>query len=148
VPQEWKLTAIAVAMAESGLNTTIIGYNGPTQGCPNGSRDRGLWQINDCYHPQFSDAQCFTDIGNARAMLFVSNGGVNWNPWTTYKTGAYRANIPAVISGLKMVTIAPAPFNPITDARSRVDRGENPLQAAYGVMGDILGQVGRILTGQ
>src|SRR5690242_6778975 len=50
------ITAVAVGLAESGCNPSAQNHNGPTRGCPNGSTDRGLWQINDCYHPNVTNA--------------------------------------------------------------------------------------------
>lgn len=90
VPPDQLPTAVAIAWAESGLRTNAVGHNGPTPGCPNGSRDRGLWQINDCYHPQVSDAQAFDALGNAQAMFEISQGGRAWNAWVTYTEGFYR----------------------------------------------------------
>lgn len=83
--------AVAIAAAESGLRGNAINRNGPTAGCAEGSSDVGLWQINDCYHPEIArtcalDAEC-----NARAMYDVSRRGSDWSPWTTYRSGAYAA---------------------------------------------------------
>jgi hypothetical protein len=50
------VVAIAVGLAEASCYPLARGVNGPTSGCPNGSVDRGLWQINNCYHPNVSDA--------------------------------------------------------------------------------------------
>lgn len=84
------VTAVAVALAESGCNLTARGTNGPTSGCPNGSVDRGLWQINDCYHPEVSDACAYDAQCNADATYRISSGGTDWRPWTTYRSGVYR----------------------------------------------------------
>jgi hypothetical protein len=45
------VTAVAVGMGESSCRPDAQNSNGPTKGCPNGSVDRGLWQINSCWHP-------------------------------------------------------------------------------------------------
>jgi hypothetical protein len=87
------VTAVAVALAESGCNPGAAGRNGPTSGCPNGSLDRGLWQINDCYHRDVTDACAYDAQCNANAAYRISSQGTNWNPWTTFRTGAYRAHI-------------------------------------------------------
>lgn len=89
VPAPELATAGAIARAESGLVTDAVNANGPTAGCPNGSHDRGLWQLNDCYQT-YSDACAFDPACNARAMVDISNHGVNWEPWSTYKNGAYQ----------------------------------------------------------
>jgi hypothetical protein len=87
---DWLVTAIAVGMAESSCRPDAYLSNGPTKGCPNGSTDRGLWQINGCWHPSVSkscayDAQC-----NANAAYRISSGGANWKPWVAYTNGRYK----------------------------------------------------------
>ena len=84
------VTAVAVGMGESSCRPDAYLSNGPTKGCPNGSTDRGLWQINSCWHPSVSkscayDAQC-----NANAAYRISSGGANWKPWVAYTNGSYR----------------------------------------------------------
>jgi hypothetical protein len=79
------VTAVAVALAESGCNPSVPdNINGATAGCPNGSRDRGLWQINDCYHPEVSDACAYDPQCNASAAYDISSAGTNWTQWSTY----------------------------------------------------------------
>lgn len=48
--------AVRVATCESKLNEKAINTNAQ------GSRDRGLFQINDKYHPEVSDAEAFNPI--------------------------------------------------------------------------------------
>jgi hypothetical protein len=84
------VTAVAVGMAESSCRPDAQNANGPTRGCPNGSVDRGLWQINSCYHPSVSrgcayDAQC-----NANAAYRISGQGANFRPWAAYTNGSYK----------------------------------------------------------
>ena len=84
------VTAVAVGMGESSCRPDAYLSNGPTKGCPNGSVDRGLWQINSCWHPSVSkscayDAQC-----NANAAYRISSGGANWKPWVAYTNGRYE----------------------------------------------------------
>jgi hypothetical protein len=45
--------AVKVAKCESNLDPFAIGL------CPNGSIDRGLYQINDKWHPEMKDEDCF-----------------------------------------------------------------------------------------
>jgi hypothetical protein len=66
----------AIAMAESGGNTTVI----------SGSGDFGLWQINQAAHaaqfprlfPSWDDP-----IANARMARIISGNGMNIGPWCT-----------------------------------------------------------------
>jgi soluble lytic murein transglycosylase-like protein len=75
--------AAAIAMAESGGNANAVGdlYLGGSY---------GLWQINIKAHPQYSVSLLFDPAYNARAAFEISKGGTDWNPWTTFRTGAYR----------------------------------------------------------
>lgn len=69
--------AAEIAMAESGGNQYAV-Y--PTD-------DIGYWQIN---YPSWGPALATTNAdGNARAAIQISDDGTNWEPWTTYQTGAY-----------------------------------------------------------
>jgi hypothetical protein len=79
----------AIAMAESSLDPSETSTNGPTSGCPSGSTDRGLWQINSCYHSDVSDTCAFDPSCNAQAMASISSNGTDWSPWSTYTSGAY-----------------------------------------------------------
>jgi hypothetical protein len=91
----------AIAHAESGLNTNSVGTNGPTAGCPHGSKDLGLWQINNCYHPLTCNA--FDPACNAKAMASISSHGTNWGPWSTYHNGAYKKYLAQAQVALGMV---------------------------------------------
>ena len=84
------VTAVAVGLGESSCRPDAYNSNGPTKGCPNGSVDRGLWQINSCWHPSVSencayDAQC-----NANAAYRISAKGANFKPWVAYTNGRYK----------------------------------------------------------
>jgi Lysozyme like domain/LysM domain len=69
--------AAEIAMAESGGQQYAVS---PTQ-------DYGYWQINmSAWGPSLAT---FSPDGNARAAIEISHDGTNWEPWTTYQTGAY-----------------------------------------------------------
>jgi LysM repeat protein len=70
------LTAAEISMAESGGNQFAVS---PTA-------DYGYWQINAPAHGAMAT---FNPLGNAKAAISISSDGTNWNPWTTYRTGAY-----------------------------------------------------------
>lgn len=98
VPNDQLATCVAIANAESQFNTDARSTNPPRPGhCPHGSTDRGLWQINDCWHPEVSDTCAFDANCNAEAMFRISGGGRNWSQWTTYGNGRgpYRMYLPA-----------------------------------------------------
>jgi len=85
-------TAAAVALAESGGDPAEVGTNQDQWH----SRDRGLWQINDHWHPEVSDACAFDPACNARAAYVISNGWTDFSPWSTYVSGAYQRFMPSV----------------------------------------------------
>lgn len=89
-PQSSLVTAVAIGMAESGCKADATNANGPTDGCPGGSKDRGLWQINSCYHPGVTDECAYDPDCNAQSALDISKGGTDWSPWSAYKNGAYK----------------------------------------------------------
>jgi hypothetical protein len=92
--------AVAVGLAESSGNPTARGPNPPTPGCPAGSVDRGAWQLNNCHHPEVSDA-CADNLACAAAAAYrISAGGANWSEWTTYTSGAYQAQLAAADQAL------------------------------------------------
>lgn len=87
-------TAAAVAMAETGGTGNTNSHN-PVP--PDNSY--GLWQINmlGAMGPDrrkklgiTTNTQLYDPGTNARAMVMLSNGGTNFNAWTTYKNGAYK----------------------------------------------------------
>ncbi len=98
------VTAVAVGMGESSCRPDAQNANGPTKGCPNGSVDRGLWQINSCWHPSVSkscayDAQC-----NANAAYRISAKGTNFKPWVAYTNGSYRNHLEAARAAVGRLT--------------------------------------------
>lgn len=89
--------AAAVAMAESGGNPNA--YN--TEG------SYGLWQIDIVYNPRYQSnpSVLFDPVTNAKAAYAISQGGKNWNGWTTYRTGLYKQwyTPPAPPSGMPLL---------------------------------------------
>lgn len=86
-------TAVAVALAESGGDPAA-------KSAPNADQwrsiDRGLWQINDHWHPEVTDACAYDAACNARAAYAISNGWTDFSPWSTYQSGGYQQFMPQV----------------------------------------------------
>ncbi|RZS38914.1 transglycosylase-like protein with SLT domain [Herbihabitans rhizosphaerae] len=85
-------TAVAVAFAESGGNPRAHNSTPP-------DNSYGLWQINmlgdlgPARRDEFnlkSNRQLFNPARNAKAANKISSDGTNWQPWTTYTSGAYK----------------------------------------------------------
>lgn len=90
LPCDALVVAGAVGMAESGGYPDAINDNGPTDGCAYGSRDRGIWQINDCYWADISDACAYDPACNAEGMARISSNGSDWQPWAAFNNGLYE----------------------------------------------------------
>ena len=75
--------AVAVALAESGGRADAVNINS------DGSRDRGLWQINDSAHPDIPDGQAFSPKGCAQAAWSISSHGNSFEPWNTMWASGY-----------------------------------------------------------
>jgi hypothetical protein len=67
--------AASIAMAESGGQEFATGSVG----------ERGYWQIN----PDHGSLSTYNPLGNARAAVAISDDGRDWDPWTTFTSGAY-----------------------------------------------------------
>lgn len=74
--------AVAVAWGESEGYTRAEHWN------PD-SVDRGLWQINSRWWPQYSHC-VWEPTCNARAMAEISNYGSSWSHWLAYTNGRYQ----------------------------------------------------------
>ena len=85
-------TAVAVALAESAGDPTAERTNNDQWN----SRDRGLFQINDHWHFEVSDACAFDAACNTNAAYVISNGWTDFTPWATYNSGAYQVFLPQV----------------------------------------------------
>lgn len=57
-----------LAFSESTFNPKAYSKNPPTKGCPQGSTDRGIFMINDCYHLEVSD-ECAYDVNCASQWM-------------------------------------------------------------------------------
>lgn len=91
-------TVVAIAIAESGLNTNAMNSQGNNAGV-----DRGVLQINSYWHSEVSDA-CAFDPGCAfKAGYKISSNGTNFHPWATYNEGKETQFIPEVQKAMTSV---------------------------------------------
>lgn len=99
------VVATAVALAESGCDPAAASVNGPTQGCPDGSTDRGIFQINSCYHSEVSDACAYNRGCNARAAYAIwDNDHDSFNQWTVYIQRTFKSHLTEARKAVKKVT--------------------------------------------
>ena len=76
--------ATAVARAESSFRPWITNTVGNAHGT-----DRGLFQINDYWHPEVSDECAFSASCNTRAAVRISKTATRWSEWWTYNNGKH-----------------------------------------------------------
>lgn len=93
---------VSIAQAESGLVTNARHVNS------DGSTDRGILQINSFWHHEVSDAQADDPAQAFRAAFRISLDGTQFDPWTTYGSGAYK-NTAAWVALGKPGTPPPGP---------------------------------------
>lgn len=80
------VTAVAIALAESSGDPAIVGDLEITRG---GSI--GLWQINLCWHPEYSKELLLDPPANAAAAYAIyADADHSFSPWSTYASGSYR----------------------------------------------------------
>lgn len=99
---EARSIGVAICRAESSLDDQATGYNYKKDAAGNYvldsngqriilSRDRGLFQINDKFHPACTDEMAYDPIQNiAYARKVYVDRSFTWNPWSTFTNGAYK----------------------------------------------------------
>lgn len=86
------LTGVAVSLAEnSGRDLHAQNHNS------DGSVDKGPWQINSVHN--VPDSCVYDLVCSTNQAYKISSGFKNWTPWTTYKSGAYKAHLPEAEKG-------------------------------------------------
>lgn len=71
--------AVKVARCESSLNPTALNMNAT------GSRDRGIFQINDKWHPEVTDDEAFNVEFSTKFFCTAMKGG-NLSWWNASRT--------------------------------------------------------------
>src|SRR5690554_6192129 len=80
------VTAVAVALAESGGNATAVNDEEP-----DGSTSYGLWQINSVHSSLLSTGNWRDPKSNAHmAFVIWERAGRKWTPWGAFNNQSYR----------------------------------------------------------
>lgn len=89
---ESQANGLAVIACESGRDPAAKNTNNP-----DGSTDRGLWQINSAAHPEVTDDCAYDSTGvcSTGAAFKISNSGTDFGPWVCYSKGEYEAHMEA-----------------------------------------------------
>lgn len=153
-------TAYGVAMAESGGNARALNPRAPDYSL-------GLFQIN-LHGPlrsrikQFglqSEEDLYDPLTNAKIAYRMSGGGKNWQPWTTFTSGAYRKHkLPGSAAAQPTSSPADAQSRLPAELQAYVQRalkgkapafaGAQAAPAQAGVSSDIAMYVKRALKGK
>ncbi len=94
--EEQLLTVTSIAIAESSLYTGFRNWHPELGG---GAADRGLFQINSYYWPQYSDATVDDPTQAARVTHEISSGGSDFGAWHTYTSGEAQKHFDAAYNG-------------------------------------------------
>jgi hypothetical protein len=127
--------AIAIVCAESGRQTNVVYVNSDAFS----SRDRGLWQINDHWHPEITDDEAFDPIASTAAALSISKGGTDFSPWSTYENGAYGGHLEAArvaLDALSRIKKLQATLDTATSAETADEDTIGMLTAQLNAAGD------------
>lgn len=123
--------AAAVMSAESSGRPDAYNDNTDAQH----SRDRGLAQINNYWHPEVSDRCAYTPLCNVRNMYRISNGFTDFSQWSTYTSGLYLNHMPPAllpetpIPAVELNTYYPPHAAPQTGLVA----GTNPFTGTVGI---------------
>lgn len=83
-------TIVAIAMAESSLNTNAQNCNNPGGTC-----DRGILQINNYWHKEVSDSCAYNPQCAFQQAYRIAGKGQDFTAWNTFTSGAYKKYIQA-----------------------------------------------------
>lgn len=101
--------AVAVALAESGGDTDIMGRS--ASGANLGQRDHGLWQVSGRWHGdklQVNPNWRNPYVNGRMARAIFLDAGRKWDPWHVFTSGAYLTYLPDAEVAVRW------PFKPAT----------------------------------
>jgi hypothetical protein len=103
-PDEHLVTAVAVALAESG------GNEGATNKNTNGTVDYGLWQINSIHRADLVSGSWNVPADNARMAYNVfKRAGNSWWPWYAFRGAKHIKFLDRATTAVKTVGSSNAP---------------------------------------
>lgn len=87
------VTAVAIALAESGGNAYAVNVNDYDPTLPSYlSLDLGAWQTNTHWHPEILISDALNPEAQAVHVKRIAKGvgwQYNWTAWNTFRTGAH-----------------------------------------------------------
>lgn len=88
------VTAVAVALGESGGDSEQTSVNAITAEKPFETVDRGLMQINRYWHDEVSDSVAYNPWLSMVESYRISNKGTDWTPWKAFNIDDYAKFLP------------------------------------------------------
>lgn len=144
-PVDQLATGIAIALAESGGRTTAVG--GPNS---DGSKDYGLWQINDVHKDMVLFPQWRNAVANTQMAKSIYDAAGGWTPWSTFNSGAYREHADAANRGAHAAVNGPSMESglvEVTPGGVAADVAGGAVDAVKGVVGTVGDLIGALLDG-
>lgn len=88
------VNGLAVVGAETAgsFDEMIVHVN--VGGTKPGSRDRGLWAINDQWHPEVTDECAFDPVCSTAEAWRLSKQGTSYGAWATFTNNSYERYLP------------------------------------------------------
>ncbi len=132
LPDSQLVTAVAVGLAESGLQ---VGAVNPSSGAS------GLWQILPSAHPEYDVTRLRTDPAYNAGAMVATYKAQGWSSgWETYSTGAYKTYLPTAQAAVAATPTGTVPsgldggqttnfYSPYTPALDTVPEDTTPQLA-------------------
>lgn len=109
--------AASIVLAESSGRTNAVNYNAKDRATGRNyssktnvaeatSVDRGIWQINNRWHPEVSDKEAFDPDTATREAFRISHGFRNFSGWSTEGTKRQKDAERAMIAAIAADTMA------------------------------------------
>lgn len=141
-------TIAAIAMAESSGNPYAINYSDP-------GGSYGLTQVNGAAHGPTAMNTLGNPLEAFKQAFRISNGGTNWQPWSTYTNGMYLpyAQQLGLASGGSSSGGSPAASSGSsgslsgTSATGQPITSQSPLSAIFASIGNIFQSAGLLMLG-
>jgi hypothetical protein len=95
---------VAVALAESGGNTTARNVVNNPGSVAHQSIDRGLWQINSYWHREVSNFDADEPYKATGHAFRISGLGLDFSPWSVFTSGSYQRHLVTAAGAVNRMT--------------------------------------------
>lgn len=95
------------------------------------SRDRGLWMINDYWHPEVSDDCAFDPVCSTKEAFRISKGGTDYSEWSSWNNGGYEHYLPEARVALDALSRITKLTTLLATTQTQLLRAQDDLSASY-----------------